>query len=268
MNEIVISELDKLAYKINEEHAGVQETFGHSLTHAIVAGELLEQAKSLCPHGSWMNWHENNIRHSLRTSQNYVNMSINKELILSNSQKFANMGYDAVLKILKGGTPMLQSLSNDWWTPKEYIDAVYEVMGGIDLDPASTPEANETVGAKIIYTESDDGLSQRWFGKVFLNPPYGRLGGEFAGKLYESLGSGVEEAIMLVNSRATDADWFQPCFDGVICFTDHRIDFDSPYEKKTSSTHGSCFVYFGDNPGEFSRVFSKFGNVVCRCAYD
>src|SRR3990170_4877703 len=27
---------------------------------------------------------------------------------------------------------------------------------------------------------------------------------------------------------ATDSDWFQPCFNGMICFTDHRIDFDSP----------------------------------------
>jgi ParB family chromosome partitioning protein len=155
-------------------------------------------------------------------------------------------------------------MSNDWWTPKQYIAAVVEVMGGIDLDPATCLAANKTVGAKKFYTEDSDGLSQEWRGRVFLNPPYGKLGSAFAAKLYESLGSGVDEAIMLVNSRATDADWFQPCFNGVICFTDHRIDFDSPYEKPTSSTHGSCFVYFGPNEIKFADVFARFGNVVKR----
>ena len=263
-NGIELSELDVLAKRINEIHQEVQSEFGHSLQHAIDAGELLERAREKCPYGTWMTWHENNINHSLRTTDNYRNMAMNKELLIANSQKFANLGYDAVLKLLKGGTPMLQSLSNDWWTPKEYIDAVYEVMGGIDLDPASTEEANKTVGATKIYTEAQDGLIQPWEGRVFLNPPYGKLGSEFAARLYEFFGSGVDEAVMLVNSRATDADWFQPCFNGVICFTDHRIDFNSPYEKQTSSTHGSCFVYFGAKEKKFAEVFAKFGNIVKR----
>lgn len=164
----------------------------------------------------------------------------------------------------KAWMAILNSDEIEWWTPKIYIDAVYEVMGEIDLDPASSKEANKTIKAKKIYTKSDDGLIQNWFGKVFLNPPYGQLGPEFAEKLYNEYGSSVDEAIMLVNSRATDANWFQPCFEGVICFTDHRIDFDSPEEKQTSSTHGSCFVYFGPNEEKFAEVFSKFGNVVKR----
>jgi len=261
---VVVSELDQLAAEINDAHKSVGDAFGHSLEHAIRAGELLNIAKSKCPHGTWLLWLDKNISFSERSARVYMGVSENKDLLLANRQKTADLTLDGALKLLKGGTPMLQSLSNDWWTPREYIEAVYEVMGEIDLDPASTPEANETVGAKTIYTENNDGLNQRWFGKVFLNPPYGRLGGEFAAKLYESFGSGVDEAIMLVNSRATDADWFQPCFNGVICFTDHRIDFDSPYDKKTSSTHGSCFVYFGDNTAKFAEVFNRFGNIVAR----
>lgn len=156
--------------------------------------------------------------------------------------------------ILQSGTP-------EWWTPKKYIDAVHKVMGDIDLDPASCEEANKTVMAKQFYSPRNDGLSKEWEGRVFLNPPYGDEGPPFIEKLYNSLGR-VTEAIILVNSRGTDAEWFQPLFDGVVCFTDHRIDFNSPNEKETGSTHGSCFIYFGHNKKKFAEVFKKFGNVV------
>ena len=159
---------------------------------------------------------------------------------------------------------ILGSKEMEWWTPKKYIDAVLEVMGAIDLDPASNAKANEIVGADRFYSTKNDGLAKQWQGKVFLNPPYGKIGPWFIEKLYESLGSGVDEAIVLVNSRATDADWFQPMFEGVLCFTDHRIDFDSPDNKETSSTHGSCFIYFGPNEQKFAEIFGRFGNIVKR----
>lgn len=156
---------------------------------------------------------------------------------------------------------VLQSGTPEWWTPKKYIDAVHKVMGDIDLDPASCEEANKTVMAKQFYSPEDDGLSKEWEGRVFLNPPYGEEGPPFIEKLYNSLGP-VTQAIILVNSRSTDAEWFQPLFDGVVCFTDHRIDFNSSNEKETSSTHGSCFIYFGPNKEKFAEVFKKFGNTV------
>ncbi len=160
---------------------------------------------------------------------------------------------------------ILSSKDVEWFTPKKYITAVRKVLGTIDLDPASSTLANKVVQAKKIFTEKDNGLKQEWSGRVFLNPPYGgTAGAAFAEKLYESLGSGVVEAIMLVNSRATDAEWFQKSFNGLICFTNHRIDFDSPSKKKSSSTHGSCFVYFGPNEDKFAKEFGGFGNVVKR----
>lgn len=160
---------------------------------------------------------------------------------------------------------ILGSDSPEWYTPQEYVDAAREVMGGIDLDPASCELANQTVGATYIFTKTDDSLNQEWRGRVFLNPPYGADGPPFVGKLVDEFNVGhVSQAVILVNSRATDAGWFQPMFDGVICFTDHRIDFNSPDEKNTSSTHGSCFIYFGTNDNKFAEVFSEFGNVVKR----
>ena len=170
-------------------------------------------------------------------------------------------------RIMAGSHSILSSESYEWWTPAKYIEAVWKVMGQIDLDPASCEAANETVRATKYFGLKDDGLKFPWKGKVFLNPPYGAAGPAFVNKMIEGLrNENITEAILLVNSRATDAEWFQPLFDGILCFTDHRIDFDMPglEGKKNLSTHGSCFVYFGPRPEKFATVFAAFGNVVRR----
>src|SRR2546430_17584816 len=65
--------------------------------------------------------------------------------------------------------------SNEWYTPSKYIETAREVLGSIDLDPASCELANRTVKADKYYTKEDDGLSKEWHGNVWLNPPYGKI---------------------------------------------------------------------------------------------
>ena len=64
--------------------------------------------------------------------------------------------------------------SHNWGTPEWLVDVVHDVMGRIDLDPASTDEHNERVKAGLYYTKEMDGLTRQWSGKVWCNPPYGR----------------------------------------------------------------------------------------------
>lgn len=59
-------------------------------------------------------------------------------------------------------------------TNADLVASAHELMGGIDLDVASSKFANEYVNAKHYYTPSDDGLNaQDWFGRVYLFPPSG-----------------------------------------------------------------------------------------------
>lgn len=65
------------------------------------------------------------------------------------------------------------SETGEHYTPGYIVDAARATLGGIDLDPASCPEANALVRARKIFTREDDGFTKSWHGKVFLNPPGG-----------------------------------------------------------------------------------------------
>lgn len=60
-------------------------------------------------------------------------------------------------------------LFDDWLTPPHII----EELGPFDLDPCS-PVIRPWDTAKNYYNAIDNGLWQPWFGRVWLNPPYGR----------------------------------------------------------------------------------------------
>ena len=60
---------------------------------------------------------------------------------------------------------------DEWYTPPVIIEALRTTLGEIDLDPASSKEANAHVKAKHYYTIKDDGLCMPWKGAVWCNPP-------------------------------------------------------------------------------------------------
>jgi phage N-6-adenine-methyltransferase len=155
--------------------------------------------------------------------------------------------------------------NNEWFTPQKYVELARDVLGGIDLDPASHAMAQETVRAERFFTEKDDGLQQEWFGRVWLNPPYSQPDiGYFVDKLAsEFLSGNVREGILLTNN-CTDAKWFHAAFDVArrICFTRGRIKFTSLGGGEAAApVQGQAFFYFGENVEQFERVFSSIGAI-------
>ncbi len=178
---------------------------------------------------------------------------------------------ERAVEIVRGApAALLSSESNEWYTPADYVDAARDLMGGIDLDPASCEQANRIVRAARFFTAADDGLKQPWRGRVWLNPPYGRSDesnesnqGLWSARLGAEVDSGnVSEAVLLVNA-VTDRAWFKPLWRRGICFVDKRIRFYSPDDaRKASPTHGNVLVYFGDDLERFRRLFARFGQIV------
>lgn len=150
---------------------------------------------------------------------------------------------------------------NEWYTPKEYIEAARQVLGELHLDPASNPLANDIVQAATFYTAEDTGLDKDWHGNVWMNPPYeSGLIGQFAEKLCDSYASGnVTGAIVLVNN-ATETRWFQSLAEqaSAACFPKGRVKFWHP-RKVAVPLQGQAILYLGPNTDEFARAFSQFG---------
>lgn len=152
--------------------------------------------------------------------------------------------------------------NNEWYTPPEYIYAARLVMGGIDLDPATSEEANKVVDAERFYTAEDDGLRQPWFGRVWMNPPYAS---DLVGRFVDRLASGVErgditEAVVLVNN-ATETAWFNRLMGvaSAVCFPRGRVRFWQPGGDTGAPLQGQAVVYCGVHTAKFIEEFKGFG---------
>jgi hypothetical protein len=75
--------------------------------------------------------------------------------------------------------------THEWLTPPEIIAS----LGTFDLDPCAA-NGMPWATAKNVYTKDGDGLKSPWFGRVWLNPPYGAETRKWLWKMREH-GNGV-----------------------------------------------------------------------------
>lgn len=165
---------------------------------------------------------------------------------------------------------LTSSESNEWGTPPYIIFSVYKVMGNIDLDPASNYISNRIVKSTTYYTKADDGFNKTWYGKVFLNPPYGQLNlekGNYGAsawffKVWEEYTSGnISEAIIIGRG---DSLGIKTLMKHAIFCDASRIYFYRIGNPNADSTPvpGSKIFYLGENQDKFAEVFSHHGIIL------
>lgn len=176
--------------------------------------------------------------------------------------KAGDLSIGGAYKVIKKGAHVSNnSGNNEWYTPIEYIDSARLVMGSIDLDPASSEDVNKKIQAEFIYTKETNGLKNKWYGNVWLNPPYEvGLVDEFVEKIYLQE---FDQAVVLVNN-ATETKWGNALLSvsDCVCFHKSRIRFVSTDgETKNSPLQGQMIIYIGNNKKSFIDEFKKYG--VC-----
>lgn len=175
----------------------------------------------------------------------------------------------------------------DYYTDPKIISAVHEVMGSIELDPASSATANEKVGAMRFYTPEDEGIFKPWGCRtLWLNWPFGKPekacepycnrqqknsrhkhhaydyhgNAAWSRKLaseIQNIGQGC-----VITYACTSEKWFIHLSLHWQCFLAPRTNYYLPNgEMKKGVTKGSVVTYFGKNQNRFFEVFRSMGIV-------
>lgn len=133
-----------------------------------------------------------------------------------------------------------QGKSNTWYTPEIYISS----LGKFDLDPCTM--STRPFNTAIVHYEHDlgvNGLSERWFGRVWLNPPYGKEMEPFVDKFIQHQDGlclifarmGNKSVQKLIRSRAN------------FFFLRKRIKFISELgSHQTNAGTDSCLVFYNE----------------------
>lgn len=260
---------DEDAQVIGELYQKARASVVETVEYLRQCGEALISKKRSLPHGEWLPWLNVNADTLGFAHRSTANRLMDLASNVAPAQHLSETKAAKLLRDIWGhdktpGELLVASNENEWYTPTKYIEAARVTLGVIDLDPASCDAANRTVKAARFFSKADDGLKQPWRGRVWLNPPYGGLACDFIPRVVGEYKAGhVTAAIALVNSHCTDTEWFQVLWEHLLCFTDHRVEFESAgREKANGSTHGSVFAYLGDSPRLFAEHFAQFGRIV------
>lgn len=127
-----------------------------------------------------------------------------------------------------------------WLTPPSLIKA----LGEFDLDPCTPANMPWKTAKKMLSLERDgDGLTAKWRGRVWCNPPYGAKTWDWLAKLADHPGGGIA----LIFARTETKGFQREVFGKAYCvfFLAGRIKFHRPDGTQGNSANApSCLVSY------------------------
>lgn len=137
-----------------------------------------------------------------------------------------------------------RGITNDWITPPEILKA----LGTFDLDPCvCTPQPWPT--ARQMFNREQNGLSQEWHGRVWLNPPYGPEAWEWLAKLAEH-GRGTALIFARTETEGFVREVWRKA--DAMLFLEGRLHFHHPNGARAKGNSGgpSVLVAYGADDAE------------------
>lgn len=139
---------------------------------------------------------------------------------------------------------------DNWGTPDEVLEPIYQHFGEIGLDPCAEPTLPRRVKARGYIHDPEDGVEASWLdqGLVFVNPPYS----DCARWTWKAARDG-DEVIVLLPVRTSAKWWRRSVWPAdVILFYGKRLKFVGA--KYTAPFH-SALIYWGSRPELFLTAF-------------
>lgn len=150
----------------------------------------------------------------------------------------------------------------DYFTDTAIVNAARATMGDIDLDAASHPLANRTHRIPDYFHTGRSAFHNDWYGRVWLNPPYGNNAPWFE-RIVHFVGNGaVEQLCMLSPMWAFQTQLARPVMEltsGLVLLSPTPQFWGNKNPDKTGSNLPHGVIYIGPNRARFYSAFAPFG---------
>lgn len=160
---------------------------------------------------------------------------------------------------LKALTASTGNRTDCWNTPKSFVEDVLVFFDGeLDLDPCSNSLEEPNVPAKVVYTESMNGLSKDWIANsVFMNHPYSNSKEwiPYAVSQYENGNS--KELVLLIKLDVSTV-WWKSVSNYPWIAVNKRLKFG---QGKSAAPFQSAIIYLGNRLDRFKAIFGKYGTL-------
>lgn len=114
---------------------------------------------------------------------------------------YLGTGFERALVVSK---TLFSSKTGEHPTPQDFFDRINDEFE-LTFDAAATPE---NAKCDHFVTKETDALQVPWFGRVWLNPPYGRGMAEWLAKARSELQKGNVQIVVILIPARTDTQWF------------------------------------------------------------